>query len=211
MPSKRLPEHYPTWEAIFPVQSRRHYQPGDDIVAAGDEVRLIYWVEQGALVETRNDHGLASHAVNLSGPGSLVGLRMTSTGGGIHEVRITALASTVLRCLPREDLLHSILQRTELASAVMQCLAHRTELARRLADSANAHSTAEHLFDVLDLAHQTFGYHVDGRSAVTIPPALLERMTGTPWLLIREALTEMRRRGRIELCQAGVRIRAMVS
>lgn len=213
-PAMRLQHHldtYPLWEAMFPHESRAVYQTGHDVVAAGDEVNAIFWVEQGALVETRIDQGFASHAVNLSGPGSIVGLRMTSTGSGIHEVRITALTTTILRCLPREDFLHIILRRTDLASAVMHDLAHRTELARRLADSAHADSTAQHLLDVLELAHQTFGYSRDGRSKVSIPPALLERMIGIPWLLIRKALAEMQQQGRIELNGNGIRMRSMVS
>lgn len=211
MRSEHLPDSPALWEPIFPTESRALYQTGDDVVTAGDEVNNIFWVEQGALVETRIDHGVASHAVNLSGPGSIVGLRMTSTGGGIHEVRITALTTTILRHLPREDFLNVILSRPDLASAVMHNLAHRTELARRLADSAHATSTRQHLLDVLELAHQTFGYAGDGRSNVSIPPALLERMIGTPWLLIRNALAEMQRQGHIELSNNGVSIRTMVS
>jgi len=199
------------WDEIFPESSRHAYQAGDDIVSAGSEVDRIFLIEEGAVVETRSDQGSTSHAVNLSGPGSLVGLRMTSTGGGIHEGRATALMPTILRSLPREAFLGMAMRRGDLASAVMHDLARRTEVARRLSDSCHSVSTAKHVLDVLKIVSSTFGQEPDGRSVVAVPPALLERMTGCPWLLIRQSLSDMQSSGLVVMETEGVRARAMVS
>ena len=199
------------WDEVFPASSRQSYRAGQDIVSAGQEVDRIFVVESGAVVETRSDQGAASHAVNLSGPGSLIGLRMTSTGAGIHEVRATALTDTTLRSLSREDFLGQAMRRGELASAVMHDLARRTEIARRLSDSCHSTSTAKHVLDVLEVVSSTFGQAPDGRSSIAVPPALLERMTGCPWLLIRKSLADMQSTGKVILENDGVRVQALVN
>lgn len=207
-------EHYISiapWDEIFPISSRQPYASGGDIVSAGAEVDRIYVIEKGAVVETRTDRGTTSHAVNLSGPGSLIGLRMTSTGGGIHEVRATALTDTILRSLPREEFLGIAMRRGDLASAVMHDLARRTEIARRLSDSCQSPSTSKHVLDILEIVSSTFGQEADGLSSIAVPPALLERMTGCPWLLIRQSLSDMQTAGKVVLGNDGVRVRALVS
>ena len=199
------------WDEIFPSSSRESFVAGQDIVTAGDRVDKIYLIEYGAVVETRADQGETSHAVNLSGPGSLVGLRITSSGGGIHEIRATALAETTLRSLPRDEFLSLAMRRGDLSSAVMHDLARRTEIARRLSDSCHSPNTSRHLLDVLEIVSSTFGQEPDGLSAIAVPPALLERMTGCPWLLIRQSLSDMQTSGKVVLGNEGVRVRALVS
>jgi len=208
------PTHHPNlapWDTIFPEATRVTYRSGEDIVSAGHEVDRIFWVEKGAVVETRTDNAGTSHAVNLSGPGSLIGMRLTSTGSGIHEVRATALSETVLRSMPRDEFLGMAMRRGELASAVMHDLARRTEIARRLSDSCNCTSTSRHVLDVLEVVSLTFGQDAAGTSTVAVPAALLERMTGCPWLLIRSSLTDLQVNGQVELGADGVRVRALVS
>ena len=67
------------------------------------------------------------------------------------------------------------------------------------------------MLDVLEVVSHTFGQDPDGTSSVAVPPALLERMTGCPWLLIRNALSAMQANGQVDLGSEGVRVRALVS
>lgn len=199
------------WDQVFPVSSTAHCGVGEDLVQKGDEVTRIYLVDSGAFVETQSDRTATSHAVNFAGPGSLFGARMTCRGSGVHDVRITALTQSTVRFLPREQFVSMTMHDPELAAAVLRDLVRRTETAQRLADCAEAPSTRRHVLDLLRLVHETFGCSADGRSNVSIPPALLERILGVPWLLIRKALTDMLVHGQVEVTGSGVFLRNLFS
>ncbi len=178
---------------------------GEDLFAPGSVADRVYLVEEGALVETRSDKEGASHAVGLLGPGSIVGARMTSAGGGLHEVRATALTPSVVRSLDRESFLHEALKHPDLASALLRDLAHRTEIARRLTDSCHQTSTGKHVLDLLEVVETTFdGTH---SQEFGVPMALLERMSGCPWVMVRRALGELREQGLVEVNASSVRLR----
>ncbi len=193
------------WTAIFAEETRQRVAMGEDLFAPGSVANRVYLVEEGAIVETRSDKEGASHAVGLLGPGSIVGARMTSAGGGLHEVRATALTPSVVRSLDRESFLHEALKHPELSSALLRDLAHRTEIARRLTDSCHQTSTGKHVLDLLEVVETTFDGTRDQQFGV--PMALLERMSGCPWVMVRRALGELREQGLVEVNASSVRLR----
>lgn len=193
------------WITLFAEDSRQSLAMGEDLFAPGSVADRVYLVEEGALVETRSDKEGASHAVGLLGPGSIVGARMTSAGGGLHEVRATALSPSVVRSLNRETFLHEALKHPELSSALLRDLAHRTEIARRLTDSCHQTSTGKHVLDLLEVVETTLDGTRDQQFGV--PMALLERMSGCPWVMVRRALGELREQGLVEVNASSVRLR----
>lgn len=193
------------WADIFTEGSRQTLAIGEDLFVPGSVADRVYLLEEGAIVETRSEKEGASHAVGLLGPGSIIGARMTSAGGGLHEVRATALVPSTVRSIERDSFLHEALKHPELSSALLRDLAHRTEIARRLTDSCHQTSTGRHVLDLLQVVETTFD-GVPGHE-VSVPMALLERMSGCPWVMVRRALGELREQGLVEVNASSVRLR----
>lgn len=192
------------WDEIFSEDSRREVQTGEDLFSPGEIADRVFLVEEGALVETRADKEGASHAVGLLGPGSIIGIRMTSAGGALHEVRATALAPSIVRSIERDVFLHEALKHPELSSALLRDFAHRTEITRRLTDACHQSTTGKHVLDLLAAVESTFGRDHD--ETIGVPPALLERMSGCPWVMVRRALGELRDQGLVIVDASGVHL-----
>ena len=195
------------WSGLFSTGVRRDFSRGTDITMAGKTVDEIYLVSQGAVVETRAMKGAASHAVHFSAPGGLIGFRMTSSGSALHEVRATALVDTTVQSIDRQSFLSLTMRKSDLVSAMLIELANRTETARLLSHASHETSTRDHLVGILSIAQSVYANGELIGQPLTIPIALLERISGCPWTLIRSALGELRKERLIEMSRDGVRLR----
>jgi CRP-like cAMP-binding protein len=193
------------WASIFPESTRRSIPADVDLYAPGDTTDEVFLVETGAIVEIRADGYGVTHAVGLSGVGSLLGARLTATNASTHPVRATALIDSVVRAMERGDFLHSTLRDPDLASAYMIQIAHRLEVARVLSETCSARSASDHILGVLRAIASTFGVTTDGRSMVAVRADLLERMTGTPHRILEASMRELSAHGLVNIEKDAVR------
>lgn len=192
------------WDNLFPETSRRII-PGDmDLYSPGDSSDSVFLVEKGGIVEIRADGMGITHAVGLSGPGALLGARLTTTAA-VHAVRATAIVDSIVRVMDRAGFLQSTLSDPELAAAYMHQLAHRLETARHLSETCAAPTTGDHILGVLETIASTFGVSGDGATSIPVQETLLERMTGTPHRLLRAAVHELRSHGLVRIEKDAVR------
>jgi len=181
-----------SWERIFPEKSRRVIPKEADVFSAGDILETVFLVERGAVVEIRTDEFGASHAVGLSGPGTLLGGRLTSSSFARHTTRATALVESTLREISRSDFLHALIQDPELSDAFMKQLSQRLETAQALSATCESATSCEHVLGVLHEVATIFDTNNDGKSTIGIDEALLERMTGMPHGLLVATVEELR-------------------
>lgn len=192
------------WDRLFPETSRRTVLRDMDLYSPGDSSDSVFLVEKGGIVEIRADGLGITHAVGLSGPGSLLGARLTTTAA-VHAVRATALLDSVVRVMDRAGFLQSTLSEPELAAAYMHQLASRLETARHLSETCAAPTTGDHILGVLETVAATFGVSDDGSASIPIQETLLERMTGTPHRLLMAAVHELRLHGLVRIEKDAVR------
>lgn len=192
------------WDTIFPETSRRNVPRELDLYTPGDSSDSVFLVERGGIVEIRADGLGITHAVGLSGPGTLLGARLTTTAT-VHAVRATAIVDSIVRVMERAQFLQSTLSNPELAAAYMHQLAHRLETARHLSETCAAPTTGDHILGVLETVAATFGVRDDGSATVPVQETLLERMTGTPHRLLIAAVHELRSHGLVRIEKDAVR------
>jgi len=144
--------------------------------------------------------------VSFSGPGTVIGIPHTSDAHARYGVRATTLVKSVLRVATREEFVEATQTNSALIQAILKEIARRTLEAGRLTDSCQRHSTSMHVLALLESVASVFGNDADGGSSVRIPPALLERMSGCPWALLRRALRELTHRGLVAVEPDGVRL-----
>ncbi|MCX6139274.1 MAG: Crp/Fnr family transcriptional regulator [Candidatus Kapabacteria bacterium] len=193
------------WDSAFAERSRLHVARNVDLYAPGDTSDSVYLVESGAIVEIRTDATGVSHAVGLSGPGSLLGARLTTGHQLTHSVRATALIDSVVREMKRDDFLHATLLNPDLSTAYMREMSKRLEAARILTDTCSASTTGDHILGVLHAIATSFGVGRNGSSSVSVRNDLLEQMTGTPHRLFEATIHELGSHGLVQLEKDGVR------
>lgn len=193
------------WLSVFPEASRFVLPRECDLYAPGEASDVVYYNERGAVVEIRTDHAGTSHAVGLSGPGSLLGARLAATNSPNTSVRATTLTDTMVRVMQRSSFLHATLRDPELARAYMTQLARRLEVARHLSEVCSSPSAGDHILGVLHTIADVFGVDTNGASRIPVPSSLLERMTGTPQRIIDATLRELRTHGIVELERDAIR------
>lgn len=193
------------WDVAFTEQSRRYVGRNEDLYAPGDASDSVYLVERGAIVEIRADASGVSHAVGLSGLGSLLGARLTIGNTSRHSVRATALVDSVVREMTRSDFLHATLLNSDLSSAYMREMSHRLEATRMLTDTCSAITTGDHILGVLHAVALSFGLDESGSSVVSVKEDLLERMTGTPHRIFVATIHELQSHGLVHLEKEYVR------
>lgn len=187
------------WLSIFAEATRFELPRESDLYAPGEPSDRIFVVERGAVVEIRTDHVGTSHAVGLSGRGSLLGSRLAATHIRSTSVRAITIIDSTLRAMQRTDFLRATLGDPDLARAYMRQLARRLEVARHLSEVCSSPSAGSHILGVLHTVADVFGVESNGTSSVPIPSTLLERMTGTPNRIIEVTLRELRSHGIVEL------------
>ncbi len=192
------------WDTIFPETSRRNVPCELDLYTPGESSDSVFLVEKGGIVEIRADGLGITHAVGLSGPGALLGARLTTTAA-VHAVRATAIVDSIVRVMERAKFLQSTLSNPELAAAYMHQLANRLETARHLSETCAAPTTGDHILGVLETVAATFGVRDDGSATVPVQETLLERMTGTPHRLLIAAVHELRSHGLVRIEKDAVR------
>ena len=196
----------PIWLSVFPEESRSALPRECEIFTLGESTDdVVYFVEHGAVVEIRTDHVGTSHAVGLSGPGTLFGSRLGATLISRTSVRATTLIETVVRSMNRSVFLHTTLGDPELARAYMIQLARRLELVRQLSAVCSTGDSGQHILGVLHTVANVFGVDDAGTSMIPLPSSLLERMTGTPHRIIDLTLSELRSNGLVELDRDTIR------
>jgi len=193
------------WLSIFAEASRFELPRESDLYAPDEPSDRIFVIERGAVVEIRTDHVGTSHAVGLSGRGSLLGSRLAATHIRSPSVRAITLIDSTLREMQRTDFLRATLGDPDLARAYMRQLARRLEVARHLSEVCSAPSAGGHILGVLHTVADVFGIESDGSSSIPIPSTLLEHMTGTPHRIIEVTLRELRSHGIVELERDAIR------
>lgn len=193
------------WLSIFAEASRFELPRESDLYAPGEPSDRIFVIEHGAVVEIRTDHVGTSHAVGLSGRGSLLGSRLAATHIRSPSVRAITLIDSTLREMQRTDFLRATLGDPDLARAYMRQLARRLEVARHLSEVCSSPSAGGHIVGLLHTVADVFGAEPNGSSSISIPSTLLERMTGTPQRIIEVALRELRSHGIVELERDAIR------
>lgn len=193
------------WLSVFPAASRFVLPRECDVYAPGDASDVVHYIERGAVVEIRTDHVGTSHAVGLSGRGSLVGARLAASNNYNTSVRATTITDTMVRVMQRSAFLHATLRDPELARAYMTQLARRLEVARHLSDVCSNPNAGEHILGVLHTIADVFGVDTDDGSSIPVPSSLLERMTGTPQRIVDATLRELRSHGIVELERDAIR------
>lgn len=193
------------WLSVFPEASRITFPRECDIYAPGEASDLVFFIERGAVVEIRTDHLGTSHAVGLSGRGSLLGARLAATNTSNMSVRATTITETVVRSMHRSVFLHATLRNPDLASAYMTQLARRLEVARHLSEVCSSTRARDHILGVLHTVADVCGADVNGNASIPVPSSLLERMTGTPQRIVDATLRELRTRGIVELERDAIR------
>ncbi len=193
------------WSKIFTEESRRTIPADVDLYSPGETTDEVFLVESGAIVEIRADGYGVTHAVGLSGEGSLLGARLTASNASTHPVRATALVDSVVRCMDRGEFLHATLRDPDLASAYMIQIAHRLEIARVLSETCSARSASDHILGVLRAIASTFGVTHDGQSSIPVRAAILERMTGTPHRILEASMRELSAHGLVNIEKDTVR------
>jgi len=166
----------------------------------------IYLIEEGAVVETRNDDNNTSHATHFAGPGSLIGLRMASGSSAVHQTRATALAPTTVLSLDRTTFLARSMREPALSMAVMKELGKRTQIANMLSSACHNDSSRQHVLEVLGISRAVYGMNENGSARVAIPVGMMERICGCPWVLIRMALNDLQRDHLITITPNGVMV-----
>jgi CRP-like cAMP-binding protein len=194
------------WDTLFSPESRITLPRGVDVVVADSEIRGVYFVESGAVVEIKTDAHKSSHAVSFCGPGTIIGIPHSADAHATYGIRATTLIPTTLRVVTREEFVFATHHDSLLTQAVLKEIARRTQDAGRLTDSCQHGTTTMHVLALLESVSSMFGSDADGRSNVCIPPALLERMCGCPWVMVRTALTELTNRGLVAVEPEGVRL-----
>lgn len=193
------------WLSVFPEESRITLPRECDIYAPGEASDLVFFLERGAVVEIRTDHLGTSHAVGLSGRGSLLGARLAATNTSNMSVRATTITETTVRSMHRSVFLHATLRNPDLASAYMTQLARRLEVARHLSEVCSSTRAGDHILGVLHTVADVCGADVNGNASIPVPSSLLERMTGTPQRIVDATLRELRTRGIVELERDAIR------
>jgi len=194
------------WDTLFSPESRITLPRSVDVVSADAIIKGVYLVEAGAVVEIKSDANNASHAVSFCGMSTVIGIPHSADAHATYGIRATTLMQTVLRVVTREEFVYATHHDALLTQAVLHEIARRTQEAGRLTDSCQHDTTAKHVLSILESVASMFGSDAQGRSNAIIPPALLERMCGCPWVMVRGALSELTRRGLVAVDPEGVRL-----
>ena len=194
------------WDTLF-SQDSRIYLPGcTDLVQPTDVIKKVYLVEKGAIAETKADSESTSHLVALCGPNSVIGIPYSGDSNAVYGIRATALITSTLLVANRDDFIEATHGNGKLTRLVLMELARRTESVAKLTDACQQESTTLHVLDLLNNIATAFPNDGALDSSITVPPQLLERMSGCPWFMVRSAIGELADKGLVVLGPDGVKL-----
>lgn len=193
------------WDSLFSESTTRRIPRDIDLYAMGERSEDVILVESGAIVEIREDGSGVTHAVGLSGPGSLLGARVTANNVATSSMRAIALADCVVRTMKRGDFVHATLCSPDLSISYLEFLARRLETTRKLTESCYAPSISDHVLHVLQTIATTFGVDQNGASSIAVRHTILERMTGTPHRVLVAVVHELGSHGMVQIERDAVR------
>lgn len=197
------------WELLFSRDSRIYLARNADLVQPSEIITKVYYVESGAVIETKTDSHDSSHVVSLCAPASIIGIPYSGDERAVYGVRATALLPSTLLVAHRDEFVEATHKNNKLTSAVLLELARRTESASRLADVFQHDSTSRHVLDLLEKVATAFRNGTN--PLIAVPPQLLERMSGCPWVMVRSAISELAEKGLIIVEPDGVRLAKLIT
>ncbi|MBI2795010.1 MAG: Crp/Fnr family transcriptional regulator [Ignavibacteria bacterium] len=194
------------WDLLYSSDSRIYLPSNADLVQPTDIITKVYLVEKGALAETKADSEYTSHLVALCGPNSIIGIPYSGDDRAVYGIRATALTSSTLLVANRDEFIEATHANGELTRLVLMELARRTVSVARLTDACQHESTTRHVLGLLEHIATTFQNGNGTESSITVPPQILERMSGCPWVMVRSAIGELAEKGLVVLGPDGVKL-----
>ena len=173
----------------------RTWEPGDTVVAEGDEADCLYLVHSGELRATTAGDGGRTVELNTLGAGELFGELMLS--GQRRSATVTVTVRAQLTCVLRTEVEHLLATQPQLALHLIQRLVHRvralTQTVGQLA-SVDVYGRLVGLFDTLAVER-------NGQRVVPGPlsQARIAERLGASKAMVNRLLQDLARGGYIEV------------